>query len=172
MGDEPRKCGGLAAKTIVVKSDDIVGLRMERLGLHDGKLMVLICWRRTLKDALTRIRLVLSQSHSYCEASGRTSCFEDGSRREDSLCEGVVLRAEGLTRLAQWRIREAKSDAPDRLDKRSTSPTAGRAQRSSESTVNPSKQSNKGFVTCASRIAALHASTARESTKKGCMASW
>jgi hypothetical protein len=94
-----------------------------------------------------------------------------GSSCEVSLCEGAVSRAEGFARFSHWRIREVRSDTPDRLDKRSNSPTAGRASRSSESTVSPLKQSDKGFVACARRIATLQVKIARESTRKGCMAS-
>jgi hypothetical protein len=83
-----------------------------------------------------------------------------GSRCEVSLCEGAVSRAEGFAGFSHWRIREVRSDTPDRLDKRFNSPTAGRMRRSSESTVSSLKQSDKGFVACARRIATLQVKSA------------
>jgi hypothetical protein len=62
--DESWSCEGPTAKTTVVKPDNVAGLRRtERPSAHDGKLRALTCRRRTFKDALTRTRLVLSQSH-------------------------------------------------------------------------------------------------------------
>jgi hypothetical protein len=58
-------CGKLAARTIDVKPDDVAGLRrMERPNAQDGKPTVLICRRRTFKNAFTKTRFVFSQSHS------------------------------------------------------------------------------------------------------------
>jgi hypothetical protein len=37
---------------------------MERPNIHDGKLTVLICRRRTFRNALIKTRFVFSQSHS------------------------------------------------------------------------------------------------------------
>jgi hypothetical protein len=58
-------CGRPAAKTIDVKPDVVTGMRrMERPNAHDGKPTVLICRRRTFKNAFTKTRFVFSQSQS------------------------------------------------------------------------------------------------------------
>lgn len=123
------------------------------------------------KDALKRTCLVLSQSHLYVEGTGRIPRVDDGWVCERWIRGRVGSRAEGITTPDRVRHRTAKSEILYSPNRWLVKLTAGTARRNSEVTVVPLKQSEKGFIASASRIAALHVRTERESARKGCMVS-